>query len=216
MRSRTILVLLFGAISSCATSPPLPPSPVESTRRPVNSAASIELQTCQANLTNTRLRLDEASRSADHNGGATAQPAQQCNSAKATIDGPKANVTGPNTVYVVFFEYAKHEIRLSDEELDRLVSDARTATNIQVRGRTDAASDNAFDRQLASHRADAVLKLLVDHGVDPTRIRTTYQGQGDTLVTNSEEKIRALNRRTEVEIYRAPPQVLLLNNQTTS
>jgi len=211
MRSRTILILLFGAICSCATSPPPPPSPDESTRRPVNSAASIELQTCQANLTNTRLHLDETSRSAERSGSAIAQLTAQCTTATAP-DRANAPPAQANTVYVVFFQYARHEIQLSEDAVDRLVADAKEATSIQVRGRTDADHDNPFDTLLSARRASAVLALLVDHGVDPTKIRVTHQGQGDLISSNTDKRMRALNRRAEIEIYRVPAQVVVLGS----
>lgn len=47
------------------------------------------------------------------------------------------------------------------------------------------------------------------HGVDPSKIRLTYQGQGDTISPNTDEKTRALNRRAEVEIYRLAPEVVI-------
>ena len=211
MRSRTILVLLFGAISSCATLPLPPPYPDESTRRPVNSDAEIKLQACQANLTNTRLLLDEASRSAQGSASAIAQLTAQCTYATRS-DATKAQAAQANTVYLVFFQYARHEIRLSEDEITRLVADARAATSIQVRGRTDANHDNPFDTLLAARRANAVLALLAAHGVEPTKIRVTHQGQGDLIAPNADEKTRALNRRAEIEMYRMPAQVVAFSS----
>jgi outer membrane protein OmpA-like peptidoglycan-associated protein len=208
MRLRTILILLMGTIAGCATSPPPPPSPDESTRRPVNSAAAVQLLTCQSNLTYTRLQLDEASRSAERSGSAIAQLTTHCATANKP-DAAKAQSAPANTVYVVFFQYARHEIRLPKDAIDRLVADAKAATSVQVRGRTDANHDNSFDTSLAARRANAVLALLVDHGVDPTKIRVTHQGQGDLIAPNTDET-RALNRRAEIEMYRAPAQVVVL------
>jgi len=216
MRLRTILILLFGAISSCATSPPPPPSPDESTRRPVKSAASVELETCQANLTNTRMLLDESTRSAERSGSAIAQLTAKCSTATAPdADGAKAQSAKANTVYVVFFQYARHEIRLSEDAVDRLVADAKVATSIQVRGRTDANHNNSFDTLLAARRANAVLTLLVEHGIDPTKIRLTHQGQGDLIAPNTDEKTRAMNRRAEIEMYRMPAQFVVLGALAT-
>ena len=213
MKSRLMSILLLGTFSGCASSPPAPPSPDESTRRPVNSAAAVELQSCQANLTNTRLLLDEASHTVERTGSAMAQLAEHCDP-PARIDEAKPAIARTNTVYVVFFQYAEHEIRVPDEEVERLVGEAKGATNILVRGRTDAAHENAFDTVLAARRANAVFSLLVDHGVDPSKIRLTYQGQGDVMAPNTDEKTRALNRRAEIEIYRAVPEVVLLGNQS--
>jgi outer membrane protein OmpA-like peptidoglycan-associated protein len=213
MQLRTILILLLGLITGCATSPPPPASPDESTRRPVNSAAALELQTCQSKLTNTRLQLDEASRTAERSSCEIAQPTAHGTPATAS-DGAKVQSAPANTIYVVFFQYARHEVRLSEDAVDRLVADAKAATSIQVRGRTDANHDNSFDTRLAARRANAVLTLLVDHGVDPTKIRVTHQGQGDLIAPNTDET-RALNRRAEIEMYRAPAQVVVLGTLAT-
>jgi len=213
---------LAGTVAGCASSPPPPPSPDESTRRPVNSEATVELQSCQANLTNTRLLLSETSRNAERTGSAMAELAQRCAATPGTSSKPAgaATETAPvaraNTVYVVLFQYAKHEIRLSEDELNRLVIVAKGAASIQVRGRTDATRDNAFDSHLAARRAGAVLTLLVNHGVNPSKIRLTYQGQGDPMAPYTDENTRALNRRAEIEIYRTSPQVIVLHTEATS
>jgi outer membrane protein OmpA-like peptidoglycan-associated protein len=113
-----------------------------------------------------------------------------------------------NTVYLVYFKYAEQEVRLSEEDLNRLVADAKSAAGVQVRGRTDANLDNAADSALAAGRASAVFALLVGHGVDPAKIRLTYQGQGDAIAPNTDERSRALNRRAEIEIYRQAPELV--------
>lgn len=106
----------------------------------------------------------------------------------------------------------RHEIRLSEDEVDRLVADAQAASSIQVRGRTDASLDKRFDTLLGARRANAVLALPVNHGVDPTKIRVTHQGQGDLIAPNTEGKTRALNRRAEIKMYRAPAQAVVLRS----
>jgi len=183
----------------------------------VNSAAVVELQSCQASLNNTRLLMSETSRTAERTGSAMVELAQHCTAAPGTPSNAAsaaaatAAMTPANTVYVVLFEYAQHEIRLSEDEVNRLVLDAQSATSIQVRGRTDATRDNAFDSLLAARRAGAVLTLLVHHGVDPSKIRVTYQGQGDPMAPNTDAETRTLNRRAEIEMYRAPPQVVVFH-----
>ena len=65
----------------------------------------------------------------------------------------------------------------------------------QVQGMSDACHER--DMQL----------LLVQAGIEPARIRTTWQPAGDYAADNELPGGRALNRRVEVEIYRAAPQV---------
>ena len=221
MHRKMLAIIVGAALVGCASTPPPVPVPDEATRRPVNAGMGIELQGCQANLANTRLTLEETVRNAERTGSAMAQLAAHCDadaSPKRVIGKPgSVGAAGPtaNGVYILFFHYAEHEIRLTDDEVERLVADARTASAIQVRGRTDGNHDNAFDNALAERRANAVFSLLVGHGVDPNKIRLTYQGYGDGISPNTDEKTRALNRRAEIEIYRQLPEVVVFANSDT-
>jgi len=221
MHRKMLAIIVGAALVGCASTPPPVPVPDEATRRPVNTGLGIELQGCQANLANTRLELEETVRNAGRTGSSMAQLAAHCDadtSPKQVMGKPgSVGAAGPtaNGVYILFFRYAEHEIRLTDEEIDRLVADARTASAIQVRGRTDGTRDNSFDNALAARRAHAVFALLVEHGVDPNRIRLTYQGYGDGISPNTDEKTRALNRRAEIEIYRQLPDVVVFASHET-
>jgi outer membrane protein OmpA-like peptidoglycan-associated protein len=53
-----------------------------------------------------------------------------------------------------------------------------------------------------------VRDYLVAAGVDPARIRATYQPAGDHVADNASAGGRGLNRRVEVELYRALPVAL--------
>jgi len=213
MRKKLLTICIATLLAGCAAAPPAPPVPDENTRRPANSSVGIELESCQANLANTKISLEESQRNAVRTGAILAQTSMHSDArpmGKAAAGGTGLILLPGNIVYVLFFAYARDEIRLSEDEVNRLVMDARSAVAIQVRGRTDATRDNAFDSALAARRVNAVFSLLVGHGVDPSKIRLTYQGQGDTISPNTDEKTRALNRRAEVEIYRAASQVVML------
>ena len=218
MHGNVLSIIVGAALVGCASAPPSAPVPDEATRRPVNAGLGIDLQGCQANLANTRLTLEETVRNAERTGNAMAQLAAHCdadaspNRSRAMGKPGRMGTAGPsaNGVYVLFFRYAEHEIRLTDDDVERLVADARTASAIQVRGRTDGTHESAFDNALAARRANAVFSLLVGHGVDPTKIRLTYQASGDAIAPYTNEKTRALNRRAEIEIYRAAPEVVVL------
>jgi outer membrane protein OmpA-like peptidoglycan-associated protein len=54
----------------------------------------------------------------------------------------------------------------------------------------------------------AVRDYLVAAGVDPARIRATYQPAGDHVADNVSAGGRGLNRRVEIELYRALPVAL--------
>lgn len=62
--------------------------------------------------------------------------------------------------------------------------------------------------RIARDRAAAVRDYLVAAGVDPARIRATYQPAGDHIADNVSASGRHLNRRVEIEMYRALPVAL--------
>ena len=78
--SGVVIGVFAGCLCACASSPPAPPQADESTRQAVNSVVQIELQTCEAKLANTRLALEEATRSA---GRASAPPTDATSSCAA-------------------------------------------------------------------------------------------------------------------------------------
>ena len=97
--------------------------------------------------------------------------------------------------------------RVEDEVLSRIVDEARTAPLVVLRGRTDGTAESPSESAIARQRAAAVEAWLVQSGVDRARIRTTWQPVGDHAADNSTPGGRTLNRRVEIEIYRAAPIV---------
>jgi outer membrane protein OmpA-like peptidoglycan-associated protein len=86
-----------------------------------------------------------------------------------------------------------------------VIESARTAPLVLLRGRTDGVTDSPAESRIARERAVAVRAYLVSAGVDPTRIRATYQPAGDHAADNSSPLGQGMNRRVEIEVYRALP-----------
>ncbi len=86
-----------------------------------------------------------------------------------------------------------------------LIGDARAAPLVLLRGRTDGSTDSPIESRIARERAEAVREYLIGAGVDPARIRATYQPAGDRAADNTSATGRSLNRRVEIEVYRALP-----------
>jgi outer membrane protein OmpA-like peptidoglycan-associated protein len=76
-----------------------------------------------------------------------------------------------------------------------------------VRGRTDGTTVAPAESRIARERAAAVREVLVAGGVDPARVRESFQPSGDHAADNSTVAGRGLNRRVEIEVYRALPVV---------
>lgn len=206
MRQATLLspllipwLLLLG---SCG-SPPKPPTVDESQKRPVNSAMAVELQVCKNDLQNTRILANESGRLAE----STAATVQQLAARQQAIAALQTRATAPqaNSVFTLRFEFGSTKVAVPAEMSAAMVEEARAAPLVVLKGRTDGATDTSAESRIARERAAAVRDYLVAAGIDAARIRATYQPAGDHAADNAAVTGRAMNRRVEVEVYRAAP-----------
>ena len=185
-------------LSSCS-SPPKPPTVDESSKRPANSAMAVELQVCKSDLQNTRILATESGRVAEST-AATLERLAARQQAMAAMQAPQAN-----SVFTVRFEFGSTRVVVPPDAASALIEDARSAPLVLLRGRTDGATDLPAESRIARERANAVRDYLVGAGVDPARIRATYQPAGDHAADNSSPSGKGMNRRVEIEVYRALP-----------
>ena len=205
---RALLICpLLAALGSC-TSPPKPPSVDPATRRPVNVAAEVDLQVCRGELQNTRIVASETTRLAE---SATARAVHLAQQQIATACSGSADA-GANPVYTILFAFGSTEVNVAPSAAPALIEHARRAALIVARGRTDGDVESAAESRVARERAAAVRAYLVQAGVDPSRIRTSYQPVGDHAANNGTAAGRQLNRRVEIEMYSALPSVIALNS----
>ena len=206
-------------LGSCG-SPPKPPTVDEALKRPVNSAVAVELQVCKNDLHNTRILAVESSRLAESTAASLEQmavqqqllaamraPAIQAAQASKNLATPQAN-----TVFTVRFEFGSTRVVVPADIANSLTDSARNAPLVLLRGRTDGGTASAAESRIARERAAAVRDHLVNAGVDPARIRVTYQPTGDHVTDNTSPSGRSMNRRVEIEVYRARPTAM---NATT-
>ena len=73
---------------------------------------------------------------------------------------------------------------------------------IQLEGHTDSTGDPAANKQLSIDRANAIRDLLVQAGVDSSRITTTGYGADKPIASNDTDEGRAKNRRTELVVIK--------------
>jgi outer membrane protein OmpA-like peptidoglycan-associated protein len=73
-------------------------------------------------------------------------------------------------------------------------------TEIMVGGYTDSVGSEQYNQRLSERRAEAVKNLLVQRGVDPSRVTAVGYGETRPVATNAEEAGRRLNRRVEIRI----------------
>jgi outer membrane protein OmpA-like peptidoglycan-associated protein len=191
------------ALASCS-SPPKPPTVDESQKRPVNSQMAVELQVCRNDLQNTRLLATESGRLAETTAATLANVAAR-QQLLAAMQGPAGQQPRPNGVFTVRFEFGSSHVVIPADVSPALIEDAKAAPLIMLRGRTDGTTDAPAESRIARERAAAVRDYLVAAGVDPARIRATYQPAGDNVADNTSAGGRGLNRRVEIELYRSLP-----------
>jgi outer membrane protein OmpA-like peptidoglycan-associated protein len=196
--------LLLVWLSACST-PPRPPTVDESQKRPANAQAAVELQVCQNELHNTRIQATESGRLVDVTSATLAHMAarQQLQAALQAHTTPTAN-----SLHTVHFGFASAQVVIPADMATALLDEARAAPLVVLRGRTDGTSDLTTESRMAQRRANAVRDYLVASGVPPASIRTTHQPSGDHVADNSSPPGRQLNRRVEIEVYRALPVAL--------
>ena len=203
MRFAFPVIPLLLVLGSCG-SPPKPPTVDESTKRPVNSAMAVDLQVCRGELQNTRILADESGRMAAH---ATAT-LERVAAGQKTIAALQAALPVANTgnaVFTIHFEFGSTRVAVPPDVAVSVVDSARTAPLVLLRGRTDGVTDSPTESRIARERAVAVRGYLVSAGVDPARIRVSYQPAGDHAADNSNPTGQGMNRRVEIEVYRALP-----------
>ena len=211
MRSASYWVPILLMLGSCG-SPPKPPAVDGSLKRPVNSALAVELQVCQGALQNTRIVASESGRLAKTAKANRARisacqqeiVALSMRAARASLPAAAATPAA-NSIFTIRFEYGKTRVAIPVGEASTLLQSARGAPLVLLRGRTDGTTDSAAESRIARARAAAVRDFLVGAGVDPARIRATYQPVGDHAADNSDPTGRAMNRRVEIEVYRTLP-----------
>jgi outer membrane protein OmpA-like peptidoglycan-associated protein/tetratricopeptide (TPR) repeat protein len=104
----------------------------------------------------------------------------------------------------IYFDTGKATLRTeSFEELNKLERMLRenVSYQIEIAGHTDKIGSADFNKKLSQHRANAVVKFLVDKGIEPSRLTAMGYGEERPLASNDDElEGREINRRTEFEV----------------
>ena len=199
MRSALPLIPMLLVLGSCG-SPPKPPTVDESLKRPANSAIAVELQVCKSDLQNTRIVATESGRLAEIAAATLERVSVRQQAIVAMASAPQAN-----SVFTISFDFGSTRVVVPADTAAALIDNARAAPLVLLRGRTDGAIDSTAESRIARERSAAVRDYLVGAGIDPARIRATYQPAGDFAADNSSPAGRAMNRRVEIEAYRTLP-----------
>ncbi len=139
----------------------------------------------------------------DHDGDGVANHFDEC---EGTPDGQEVNAFGcppqQQTINLEGIHFRSGSARIlpdSEETLQqalRLLEREGTA-RFQVAGHTDSQGRPAANRALSQQRAEAVVRWLVRHGVDASRLEAAGYGADEPVADNDTAEGRAHNRRIE-------------------
>ncbi|MGH8280855.1 MAG: OmpA family protein [Gammaproteobacteria bacterium] len=102
-------------------------------------------------------------------------------------------------------EFATNSARLlpmSQTTLDGAVQTHKDNPGIdaEVAGYTDTTGKAAYNVKLSQRRAQAVMKYLVDHGIDASRLTAEGYDEADPTASNKTAASRARNWRVEPHV----------------
>jgi outer membrane protein OmpA-like peptidoglycan-associated protein len=109
----------------------------------------------------------------------------------------------------ILFEFDKAIIRPVSypilDELAQAIHGHAEITLIEVQGHTDERGGHAYNADLSSRRARAVVEYLTSHGVDATRLTSKGYGETQPVDLHHNELAWAKNRRVEFVIVKREP-----------
>jgi len=109
-------------------------------------------------------------------------------------------LTAATATVRVNFPTGSTVFRPEDEISTVLIASGRTAEKINIRGRTDARVAGPADPGIALGRAMMARKFLIDHGINPQKIRIFSKADKGFSAPNVTQEGRAMNRRVDIEI----------------
>lgn len=119
---------------------------------------------------------------------------------------PSVRVEGGQIVIMeqVHFDTGKHEIKPDSFELlgqvVAVMKEHPEIARVSVDGHTDNAGREADNVALSQRRALAVVKYLIEHGVDARRLEARGFGPRRPIADNGSKEGKAKNRRVELQI----------------
>lgn len=114
---------------------------------------------------------------------------------------PAAPVAAAPAVYLVLFDFDKHNINSAAQAvINQVIADynANKSTAISVTGHTDRSGSDAYNEKLSESRADAVRQALIDAGIPADAITTAWKGESENAVPTADGVKEQANRRAEI------------------
>ena len=76
-----------------------------------------------------------------------------------------------------------------------------STSRIRIRGYTDSSGDPEYNVMISQNRVNAIKSHLISKGIEAERISALGVGPRNFIASNKTAKLRALNRRVELELY---------------
>jgi OmpA-OmpF porin, OOP family len=109
----------------------------------------------------------------------------------------------------VQFETGKSVIRPESasllDEVAKVMKDHAEIKKVVIEGHTDSTGGKAFNQKLSEARAGAVMKALVQRGVEAGRLSAKGFGPSKPIAPNTTAEGREANRRVEISIAEQTP-----------
>ncbi|MBO6934001.1 MAG: OmpA family protein [Deltaproteobacteria bacterium] len=86
------------------------------------------------------------------------------------------------------------------QEIAQVMTDNPQLVKIKIEGHTDSQGSTAYNQDLSTRRANAVMERLVENGVAAERLEAVGHGESRPLDTSETEEAHARNRRVEFNI----------------
>jgi OOP family OmpA-OmpF porin len=151
---------------------------------------------------------------ASHPAPRAAAPAPKPAPEPAPVEAPKAKPAPPPAKKEEFkkvltlkgVNFQTNSDKLTPASLPLLDEAAKTLNkdfpeaNVVVAGHTDDRGNPEHNKALSQHRADAVRKYLIEHGVKADRLTAEGLGSSQPAADNKTKEGRAKNRRVELRV----------------
>lgn len=136
--------------------------------------------------------------------GAQPAPAADAFPAPITDMGKGAQVPVEQAMFIVFFDWDKHNITAgANDVLDAVAQEIKGRADVKgivVVGHTDTSGGVSYNKKLSLKRANAVKDGLVARGVSANLIRVEGRGKSDLLVKTPDGVREPSNRRAQITL----------------
>ena len=117
---------------------------------------------------------------------------------------PEPEVAAADPTPTIQFETNKAVLLDESKELlddvAKMLSSHEEISKIRIEGHTDAVAKRKYNKRLSRARAAAVMRYLIDKGIDPDRLTIKGHGEDEPVADNDSEQGRFKNRRVEFTI----------------